>query len=160
MSISELRKITSAEIDMSKISPPKDSTMRAKVVKVYDGDTCHLVVSMKRKLEKYRCRLAYIDTPEMNSDLPEERKKAEKSRDFLTWLCIGEDPAHFSRRSKPWSERVLQDMLDVNTNLVYVDFQKPGRYGRPIVVLKKDREADRKESFNQLLLNHGYAEPY
>ena len=134
--------------------------MRAKVVKVYDGDTCHIVVSMNRKLEKFRCRLADIDTPEMNSDLRKEKKKAEKSRDFLAWLCIGKDPADFSRRSEPWSKRELQNMLNDNTTLVYVDFQRPGRYRRPIVVLKKDRETNHEESFNQLLLNHGYAEPY
>lgn len=90
--------------------------MRAKVVKVYDGDTCHLVVGMNRRLEKFRCRLADIDTPEMNADEPNERRKAEKARDFLASLCIGEEPEAFSRRSKPWSEEKLQNKLDNNRN--------------------------------------------
>ena len=168
MSYEQLRKITEDKIERSKISPPKDTSKTAKVVSVYDGDTCDLVVIMGRRFERFKCRLAYIDTPEMpykkdeKSD-PEGFKKAlrqaKKSRDFLAWLCMGNDPDDFNRRTKPLDDDELQAQLDENTTLVYVEFQKPGRWGRPIVVLKKDGEEE-TESFNNLLLEYGYAQEY
>lgn len=140
--------------------------MEAKVVYVYDGDTCDLVVIMNRRLERFKCRLALIDAPEMPNKNSEEsdrvkrrkEKKAKIARDFLAWLCMGIDPDDFSGTDQPLSDRELQTKLDRNKTLVYADFQKPDVYGRPIVVLRNDREADK--SFNDLLVEHDYAEPY
>ena len=160
MSDKKLRKITKADIKRSKEYPPEDTSRKAKVVKIHDGDTCDLVVERKRsgRLERFKCRLAEIDTPEIDSDQPKEIKKAKKARDFLAWLCMGNDPADFSRRSKPWSDDELQGQLDENTTLIYAEFRKADRYGRPLVVLREDKEA--KESFNDLLVKHDYADVY
>ena len=133
MSVEELKRITAADIKTSKKYAPQNITKRAKVVKIYDGDTCHLVVSRNGRLKMFKCRLADIDTPEMKARKTKERKKAKKARDFLAWLCIGKYPKAFSRRSNPWTEKKLQNKLNKNKNLVHVEFRKLGRYRRCIV---------------------------
>jgi endonuclease YncB( thermonuclease family) len=153
MSLQQLRNITKDEIKRSKNSLPTNINKSAKVVKVHDGDTCDLVIIRNRSLQRFKCRLADIDTPEMDTG-----RKAEKARDFLAWLSIGDDPADFPRRTKPWSKDELQNQLDANETLVHAEFQGVGYYGRPLVILKK--ASGDKYSFNDLLMQYGYAEPY
>ena len=85
-------------------------------------------------------------------------RKAKKARDFLAWLSIGKDPASFPGDSQPWSEVQLQNQLDANKKLVHAEFQGVGYYGRPLVILKK--ASGDEDSFNDLLIQYGYAEPY
>lgn len=51
----------------------------AKIVKIYDGDTCHVVLLMNKQPYKFRVRLANIDTAEKNSDDPLEVAWAERA---------------------------------------------------------------------------------
>ena len=156
MSRTQLRKVKDDDIERSPESsaPNKNFSTSAKVVTVHDGDTCDLVISRNgRYLERFKCRLASIDAPELKTG-----RKAEKARDFLAWLTTGEDPDKFPKRSAPWSEEELQDRLDANKTLVNAEFQGFGHYGRPLVVLRKD--SDDEDSFNDLLIAYGYAKPY
>jgi endonuclease YncB( thermonuclease family) len=153
MSLQQLQNVTDKDIQRSKNSPPTNISTSAKVVSVYDGDTCDLVIIRNGSLQRFKCRLAEINTPEMDTG-----RKAEKARDFLAWLSIGDDPASFPGDSQPWSEVQLQNQLDANKKLVHAEFQGVGYYGRPLVILKK--ASGDKYSFNDLLMQYGYAEPY
>ena len=153
MSRQQLKNATKENTTRSSNSAPTNISTSAKVVKVHDGDTCDLVIIRKRSLERFKCRLAAIDTPEL-----ETGRKAKKARDFLAWLSIGNDPADFGRRTQPWSKVELQNQLDANKTLIFAEFQEVGYYGRPLVVLKKTREDE--DSFNDLLIQHRYAKPY
>ena len=153
MSQQQLQNAMDKNIARSSNSAPTNITTSAKIVSVHDGDTCDLVISRNNRLERFKCRLAAIDTPELKTG-----RKAKKARDFLTWLSIGRDPASFSSTSQPWSEDELQNMLDANKMLVYAEFQSTDIYGRALVVLKKTSQD--KDSFNNLLMQYGYADPY
>ena len=153
MSKRQLKKITANDIERSDNPPPKDTNTDAKVVSVHDGDTCDLVIIRNGALERFKCRLADIDAPELDSG-----RKALKSRDFLAWLSIGEDPESFPRRNQPLTKDELQQQLDDNQTLVYVEFGGTGRYKRPLIILKHDSSA--VDSFNDLLVENGYAEEY
>ena len=167
MSYEQLRIITEDKIERSDKSPPKDTNETAKVISVYDGDTCDLVVIMGQSLERFKCRLADIDSPEMpkkelkESD-PEKYeialKRAEKSRDFLAWLCTGNVPQDFPSDSIPWSKDELQKRLDASKTLIYAEFQGIGGFQRPLITLRKSSGA--RDSFNDLLMQYGYAEKY
>mgnify|MGYP002804001824 FL=1 len=152
MSQQQLQNAMDKYIARSSNSPTNISTS-AKVVSVHDGDTCDLVISRNGGLQKFKCRLAAIDTPELKTG-----RKAEKARDFLAWLSTGGDPASFSSSSQPWFEGELQNMLDANKMLVHAEFQSTDIYGRALVVLKKTSQ--NKHSFNDLLMQYGYAKPY
>lgn len=58
-------------------------TMIAKVVKVYDADTIHIVLPLFDKLMKFKTRFIGIDSAEIRSKDPEEKAHARKSRDVL-----------------------------------------------------------------------------
>lgn len=61
----------------------------AKVVKVYDGDTVHVVFSYFDKFFKWTCRIAHVDTPELRTKNEEEKKKGYEVRDKLRELIMG-----------------------------------------------------------------------
>lgn len=148
-----LQDITVSDVSRSDNSPPTYTTLTAKVVSIHDGDTCDLVVARYGSFERFKCRLAAINTPELS-----EGTKAKKARDFLAWLCLGKDPSNFPRSSPPWSDAELQSKLDANKQLVYAEFQGTGGYQRPLVVLRKSQSQGK--SFNDLLIDYGYATRY
>lgn len=58
----------------------------AKVVKVYDGDTVHVVFYYFDKYYKWTCRIAHVDTPELRTKNEAEKKKGYEVRDKLREL--------------------------------------------------------------------------
>mmetsp|Transcript_6290 Transcript_6290/g.15102 ORF Transcript_6290/g.15102 Transcript_6290/m.15102 type:complete len:270 (+) Transcript_6290:171-980(+) len=64
----------------------------ARVVKVYDGDTVHVVMrtGLLAPLRRYKVRLAGIDAPEIRSQDPEEKAAAAAARDRLAELVYSE----------------------------------------------------------------------
>lgn len=61
----------------------------AKVVKVYDGDTVHVVFKYFEKYYKWIGRIAHVDTPELRTKNLEEKKKGYEVRDKLRELICG-----------------------------------------------------------------------
>ena len=153
MSVQELRDITKSRIRRSKKSPPTNTSRDAKVVKVHDGDTCDLVIIRNGSLERFKCRLLGINSPEMRKG-----REAEKARDFLAWLSVGEDPTSFPSSTAPWSVAQLQNRLDASNTLVHAEFGGIDYYRRLLVTLKKSSSS--VYSFNDLLMQYGYAKKY
>jgi len=60
----------------------------AKVIKVYNGDTITVVFKHKGEYNKWDCRIYGIDTPEIKTNNPEEKKAAIIVRDFLKDLIL------------------------------------------------------------------------
>lgn len=104
-----------------------------KVVKVYDGDTCHIVFPLTDKeperLYKWNCRLINIDTPELRTKNLKEKEFGKQVRDFL-------------------KERILNKVVTVEC----LDFDK---YGRLLVEIFIE-----EESINNWLIEKGYAKKY
>jgi len=66
----------------------KGQTVQAKVVKVYDGDTIHVVFKLFDSFYKWNCRIAHVDTPELRTKNEEEKKKGYEVRDKLRELIL------------------------------------------------------------------------
>jgi micrococcal nuclease len=100
---------------------------KAKVVKVYDGDTVTLDIKLGCfvTLENEKCRLMGIDTPEMRG---EEKVKGKLARDFLRSMILGE-------------EVIVRTYLD-----------KTGKYGRLLVDIYHG-----DVHINEFLVTSGYA---
>ena len=60
----------------------------AKVVKVYDGDTVHIVFSLFGKFVRFVCRIAHIDAPELRSKNENEKAKAQEVKAMLTSMLL------------------------------------------------------------------------
>lgn len=61
---------------------------KAKVVKVYDGDSIHVIFDYCGKYYTFKCRLMGIDTPEMRTTNVVEKQMAYKARDYLRSLIL------------------------------------------------------------------------
>lgn len=61
-----------------------------RVVHVYDGDTIHIVIFIKNRPYKLRCRLLDLDTAEIRGSNPDEKEFAYKTRDYLTNLIFNQ----------------------------------------------------------------------
>ncbi|CAB4014098.1 Hypothetical predicted protein [Paramuricea clavata] len=119
----------------------------AKVVSVYDGDTCDLVFYINTqnmnqdKPVRYKCRMLGYDAPEL-----EEKPSGELARGYLTHLCTGGDAHTHNAVENLRTEKRVQQKLDDNKNsLVYAEFGGPGKYGRQLVTLyqiSKEEEDD------------------
>ncbi len=62
----------------------------AKVVKIYDGDTIHVVFTFKGELTRWKIRMEGYDSPEMRSKNKEEKIAALAAKDALVGK-IGEN---------------------------------------------------------------------
>ena len=108
---------------------------RVKVTRVIDGDTIDVEIDLgfDLKLNK-RVRLHGINTPEIRT-----RDKKEKARGYAA------------------KER-LQEILQANDNIVYLQSVDKGKYGRCVGVLFEQDFLD--ESINDRLLSEGHAVKY
>lgn len=104
---------------------------RARVVSVYDGDTCTVDIDLGLKMWVHRekIRLNRIDTPEMRGP---EKEHGKRSRDFLRGLIL--------RR-----EIMLQTLKDVQ-----------GKYGRYLGEIWLENE-NGWHNINDLMVQNGFA---
>jgi endonuclease YncB( thermonuclease family) len=61
---------------------------KAKIVKVYDGDTVHAVFKMFDKYYKWNCRILHVDTPELRTKDLEEKKRGYECKEKLCALIL------------------------------------------------------------------------
>ena len=133
------------------------NNVSAKVVQVYDGDTCDLVFNYRGEIVRYNCRLEDIDTAELGKNDAKGRD-AKIARDFLAWLCTGNKAEEFDDKWAAWTETELQEWLNDSNKLVYAELGGFGDFGRLLVTLKRAKNAN--NTFNQLLLDEEYATEY
>jgi micrococcal nuclease len=120
----------------------------AKVVRIIDGDTIHIVIEYEGKPIRLVCRLHGIDTPELSKS-PDIAKRA---RNRLAQLItdIGIDIDDFI------DTKTINERIDGNNKLIHVEFMGKEKYGRELVRLNLDDS----KSVNDILVNEGYAHLY
>jgi endonuclease YncB( thermonuclease family) len=129
-----------------------------KVVEMYDGDTCKIILIHNNNIEKYNCRLFGIDTPEMKPSLlrvcrQEEIIKAYQCRNRLLQLVT--DNVSWEIDSMMSKKQVTQ-LLEQNTKIVDIECFEFDKYGRLLVKLYSDSE----KSANEILCEENYAKLY
>ena len=106
-------------------------TKEAKVVSVYDGDTCKVVFPVLRKLYKFNCRIKGVDTPEIRTRDLAEKEFGKKVRDELR-------------------KKILNKVVTIQCG----EFDK---YGRLLIDLKCKNDT---ETISDWLVNNNYAFAY
>ncbi len=106
---------------------------KAKIISVYDGDTCRADIDLGLKvwIKNERLRLLRINAPELRGD---EREEGLKSRDFL-------------RKQIADKEVILQTKKD-----------KKGKYGRYLAEIWVKDATDHWQNVNDLMVEQGFAE--
>lgn len=110
-------------------------TYEAKIIAVYDGDTCTAVVDLGFRIKyEIKLRLAHINTPEVRGP---QRPEGLKARDFLRKLILG----------KTVQIRTMKDKQE-----------KYGRYLADIYLLGV--KLPENNYVNAIMIENGYAEEY
>lgn len=112
----------------------------AKVVSVYDGDTCRVVIPYKGEFYKWNVRLIGYDTPEMRPS------RSKPNRDL---------EIQAARAAKKF---LISQVMSTPEQLIFIKCQDFDKYGRLLAEIYINH--DDYESVNQLMIdnNHGY--PY
>lgn len=112
---------------------------KIKVLRVIDGDTLDIALYSDdtRRIFKYRVRLYGIDTPEKKplQSNPNREKEIEASKQSM---------------------KAMQDMVDQNSQLMYMLFHTPDKYGRLLGTLYDKKGVD----INQWMIKQGHAIEY
>jgi len=150
-----LKNIKSSDILEFSLNGLKTS---GKIVEIYDGDTCKIVLLNNNILQKFNCRINGIDTPEMKPPLNKpnreiEIKNAYRCRNRLIQLCTSTNIAI------DVDSDVKKVSLDTNTKIVYVECLEFDKYGRLLVNIY-EKETPKSLSYNDILVNEGFAKKY
>ena len=117
----------------------KGKSIKAKIVRVYDGDTFWCCFYLDNKIQKFNCRCLGYDSPEMKpKNKPEEEKIKEKAAAEIA-------KQKFIEYSKSKDDLVI---------LKCHEFDK---YGRILVEVFVNEEII---SVNQKMIDGGYGYPY
>ena len=152
-----LKNIKSSDILEFSLNGLKTS---GKIVEIYDGDTCKIVLLNNNVLQKFNCRINGIDTPEMKPPLNKpnreiEIKNAYRCRNRLIQLSTNTSTSV----NTDVDSDVKKVSLDTNTKLVHVECLEFDKYGRLLVNIY-DNETPKSLSYNDMLVNEGFAKKY
>jgi endonuclease YncB( thermonuclease family) len=108
----------------------------AKIVSIYDGDTCQCVIIYNKQFIRLKVRLNGIDTPEIR--IPEQKEKAIKAKQYLEELCSN------------------------NGYIMFIECLGFDKYGRLLANLFFNKEdfKNNKPSINTLMITSGHAYEY
>ncbi len=132
----------------------KNMEFICKIIDVYDGDTCKMIIYIDNKFVKFNCRLLGIDTPEIKplkskENREDEIMRAKLCRNRLISLCCNDDKEKITDSNH-------KEVLENNNNLVKVKCYEFDKYGRVLIeLLNQDGE-----SFNSILVKEGLAKEY
>lgn len=128
----------------------------AKVVDVYDGDTCTVIFNLSGNLVKFKCRCKGYDSPEIKP--PKDAKNREeiifnanKSKNFfinqVTNLGIEENVIH--------NKNDLKSKLLSSHKLIKIKTYEWDKYGRLLADFYNG-----SVSINKLMIENGHGYPY
>jgi endonuclease YncB( thermonuclease family) len=155
-----LKKLENIENDEIELFSLNGQNLLGKVVEMYDGDTCKIVLLVNNNLQKFSCRLLGLDTPEMKPPLNKPNRdieilNANKCRNRLLQLSTSCNCDVNTIIKKP----DVKSLLKLNKKIIKVKCFEFDKYGRLLVELS-DNQSDNNKTFNQTLIDEGYAKSY
>lgn len=128
-----------------------------KIVEVYDGDTCKIILINDNNLLKFSCRLNFIDCPEMKP----LKTKVNRELEIKNAIIARNRLIQLSTNCKcdldnTLSKSQIKELLKTNTKIVRVKCYKFDKYGRLLVEIFSDKQ----NSINNILIEEKHAKPY
>ena len=154
--IDDLRRLTDKDIGEFSLNGVE---CPGKVVDIYDGDTCKVILLNDGKYMKFNCRLLGIDTPEMKPSASkpnreEEIVAAKKCRNRFIQLATNCNCSVDEINTK---SQVLKQLMNDNTKVVRISCGPFDKYGRLLIKLF---DMETSECVNDLLVKEGFARTY
>jgi len=134
-------------------------SLNGKVVELYDGDTCKIILPLNNVFYKFDCRLCGIDTPEIKPSLTKPNREKEivmaktARNELLKLICLNNKCLENINITKKKIETTLKE----NKNLVTVKCLEFDKYGRLLVELYGTNQT---KSFNKILVDKNLAVEY
>jgi endonuclease YncB( thermonuclease family) len=152
------RKLENINGDDVELFSLNGQTILGKVVEIYDGDTCKIILAINNNLQKFNCRLLGLDTPEMKPPINKPNRETEilnahKCRNRLIQLTTSCDCQIDSILKKT----EVNTLLKSNKLIFTVKCHEFDKYGRLLVELIDNNI---EKTVNQILINEGYAKSY
>ena len=149
----DLKNIKSSDIPEFSLNGLKTS---GKIVEIYDGDTCKIVLLNNNILQKFNCRINGIDTPEMKPPLSKANREIEIKNAYRCRNRLIQLSTSVSANTDIDSD-VKKISLDTNTKIVYIECLEFDKYGRLLVNIY---DTFKSISYNEILVNEGFAKKY
>jgi endonuclease YncB( thermonuclease family) len=127
-----------------------------RVVDIYDGDTCTVVIKLHDEYFKHSVRLCGIDTCEMKSKDEANKMNAVKARNRLYEL-VSKTSLNTPESSKKsgYTRNEIRKLLNTNVYLCYLKIKSLDKYGRLLVEL-----FDNDLCINQSMIDNKFAVAY
>ena len=127
-----------------------------KVVDMYDGDTCKIILVYKNELMRFNCRLIYLDTPEMKPskdkvNRDQEIKNAHRCRNKLMQLTTSCN----CEIEQQYTKKEIKSFIDANNKIITVQCHEFDKYGRLLVELYCG-----EKTANTILVEENFAKSY
>jgi endonuclease YncB( thermonuclease family) len=130
----ELNNLNSINSDDIPIFSLNGYSTQAKVVDVYDGDTCTIIFKWEGKYRKFKCRCYGYDSPEMKPRLDIENRDEIKEN----------------------AVKAKKRLVELTMNIVRVECMNFDKYGRLLVKLYKGNNI----LINDIMINEGHGYVY
>ena len=128
------------------------NTYIGKIVDIYDGDTCKIILLQNEKFIRYTCRLLGIDTPEIKT----KSDMAFQARNRLIQLATNSN----IELDNKMSHSQITKLLTNNTKLVKVQCYEFDKYGRLLIKIFNCDDASCSSDFNKILIDEKLANSY
>jgi endonuclease YncB( thermonuclease family) len=156
ISIDELKRLTDKDIGEFSLEGVE---CPGKIVDIYDGDTCKVILMHDGKYMKFNCRLFGIDTPEMKPSASKPNREdeitaAKKCRNRFIQLGTNCNCSVDAIGTKTAS---MKQLLNDNTKIVKVSCGPFDKYGRLLV---KIIDTETNDCVNEVLVKEGFARTY
>jgi len=132
---------------------------KGKVVDMYDGDTCKIILIYNNELLKFSCRLINLDTPEIKPPKNKPNREIEianaiKCRNRLMQLSTSCEINLEDIKTKPQ----MKKLLEKNNKILSIKCFEFDKYGRLLVeLLSNDTDV---KTYNDILIEEGMAKRY
>ena len=130
----DMNKLNNINSDDISIFSLNGYSTQAKVVDVYDGDTCTIVFKWEGKYRKFKCRCYGYDSPEMKPRLKIENRDEIKEN----------------------AMKAKKRLIELTTYIVRVECMDFDKYGRLLVKLYKNNNI----LINDIMINEGHGYVY
>ena len=130
----DMNKLNNINSDDISIFSLNGYSTQAKVVDVYDGDTCTIIFKWEGKYRKFKCRCYGYDSPEMKPRLDIENRDEIKEN----------------------AVKAKKRLVELTMNIVRVECMNFDKYGRLLVKLYKSNNI----LINDIMINEGHGYVY
>jgi endonuclease YncB( thermonuclease family) len=126
-----------------------------RVVDIYDGDTCTVVIKYNDEYFKHSVRLCGIDTCEMKSKDTVNKTNAMLARNRLYELVTN---SKLETKKTNYTRNEIRKLLNSNVYLCYIKIKSLDKYGRFLANMYSDDKS--VESFSDTMLKEKLAYSY